>query len=270
MTTVLVTGGSGLLGRAVVDRLTASGHSVRVLSRTTPAGPAPSVHALRGDLHTGGGLAQAVTEAEVIVHCASDPRRPQDVDVAGTVRLLAAARRAGRPHLVYISIVGADRIPWAYYRAKVAAEGLIAESGLPWTTLRSTQFHEFSLSAVRRLTRSPLVPVVRGWRFQPVDVGEVADRLVAGVAAGPAGRVPDLGGPEVLGMAELVRDYLTAAGDKRVLVPLAVPGGFSAAFRAGANLAPAARAGGQTWTDFLASSVPARRQVASARPARIR
>src|SRR3712207_1674767 len=199
MTTVLVTGGSGLLGRAVVDRLAATGHRVRVLSRRSPDGLSPSVEAVRGDLRTGSGLAQAVAGADAIVHCASDPRGCQDVDVAGTERLLAAACQAGRPHVVYISIVGVDRIPYAYYRAKVAAERLIEESGLPRTTLRTTQFHEFSLAAVRQLARSPLVPIVRGWRFQPVDVGEVADALVTHVAAGPAGPIPDLGGPEVLG-----------------------------------------------------------------------
>ncbi|MGY1695443.1 MULTISPECIES: SDR family oxidoreductase [unclassified Geodermatophilus] len=270
MTTVLVTGGSGLLGRAVVDRLGAAGHRVRALSRRPADVLQPSADAVRGDLRTGSGLVQAVAGVDAIVHCASDPRGFQDVDVAGTERLLAAAREAGGPHLVYISIVGVDRIPYAYYRAKAAAERLVEESGLPWTTLRATQFHEFGLAAVRQLTRSPLVPVVRGWRFQPVDVGEVADRLVSGVTAGPAGRLPDLGGPEVLGLAELVRSYLTATGAKRALVPIPVPGAFSAALRSGANLAPTNRAGGPTWADFLASSVPGPRRVTPAQPTRPR
>src|SRR3712207_2867395 len=171
MTTVLVTGGSGLLGRAVVDRLAASGHRVRVLSRRSPDERSPSVEAVRGDLRTGSGLAQAVAGADAIVHCASDPRGFQDVDLAGTERLLAAARQVGRPHVVYISIVGADRIPYAYYRAKVGAERLIEESRLPCTTLRTTQFHEFSLAAVRQLARLPLVPIVRGRRLQPRHSG---------------------------------------------------------------------------------------------------
>src|SRR3712207_4746380 len=211
-------------------------------------------------------------------------------------------RRPPRSTLFPYTTLFRSRIPYAYYRAKVAAEQRIEESGLPCTTLCTTQFHEFSLAAVRQLARLPLVPIVRGRRFPPLNVGEVADALVTPVApgpagpipplggpaapcigelgrrlltagggprrpaAGPAGRIPDLGGPEVLGMAELVRSYLTAVGAQRVLVPIPVPGGFSATFRAGATLAPAHRAGGPTWADFLASSVSGRRQVPSAGP----
>jgi uncharacterized protein YbjT (DUF2867 family) len=79
----------------------------------------------------------------------------------------------------------------------------------------------------------------------------VAARLVAAVNAGPAGRLPDLGGPEILAMAGLVRDYLRATGRRRVVTPIPVPGRFSASFRAGANLAPANRAG-RTFAQFLA------------------
>ena len=183
MSEVLVTGGSGLLGRAVVTRLAAAGHSVRVLTRSGSAAP----HAVPGDLHTGAGLDTAVAGVTAIVHCASDPRDPQRVDVAGTRRLVEAARRAGRPHVVDVSIVGVDRIPWAYYRAELAAERAIQGSGMPWTVLRTTQFHEFSLDLLRRAARLPVVPMPRGWRVQSIDIDEVARRLAGAVARGPAG-----------------------------------------------------------------------------------
>ncbi len=247
MSTVLVTGGTGLLGRAVVTGLAAAGHDVRTLSRTAAA---PGTVA--GDLATGAGLDAAVAGAAVVVHCASDARDPRRTDVEGTRRLVDAARRAGGPHLVYVSIVGIDRIPWAYYRAKLDAEREVAVSGLPWSTLRATQFHEFTAALLERLTRLPVVPAPRGWRFQPVDVQEVAARLTAAVADGPAGLLPDLGGPEVLSVAELAGAYLEAAGRRRPVVPLPVPGRFSAALRAGANLAPDGRAGGRTFAAFLA------------------
>jgi uncharacterized protein YbjT (DUF2867 family) len=96
------------------------------------------------------------------------------------------------------------------------------------------------------------VPLPRGWQIQPVDVDEVADRLAAAVASGPRHRLPDLGGPQVLPMADIVRQYLDAAGRRRPVLQLPVPGAFFAALRQGANLAPRNRAGGRTWTQFLA------------------
>jgi uncharacterized protein YbjT (DUF2867 family) len=239
---VLVTGGTGVLGRAVAAGLTTAGHDVRIMSRTGT---------VRGDLRTGDGLDAAVASATAVVHCASDPRDSRRVDVDGTRRLVDAARRAGHPHMIYISIVGVDRIPYPYYRAKAEAEREIALSGLPWTTLRATQFHEFTADLLGQLTRLPVVPAPRGWRFQPVDVREVAARLVTAVDTGAGGRLPDLGGPEVLTVAELARAYLSAAGRRRPIVPLPVPGRFSAALRAGANLSPGDRAG-QTFAAFLA------------------
>jgi uncharacterized protein YbjT (DUF2867 family) len=257
MGTVLVTGGTGVLGRDVTRRLTAAGHTVRVLSRNMSPAP-PAVQVATGDLRTGAGLGEATTGVDAIVHCASDPRNFTEVDVDGTARLLAAARRSGvTPHLVYISIVGVDRIPWAYYRAKLAAERLIAEAGLPWTVQRTTQFHEFTLDLLRRVTRLPVVPAPRGWRIQSVDVREVAARLTAAVDHEPAGRLPDLGGPQILAMADVARSYLRAVGRRRPVVTVAVPGRFSASARSGANLVPGHRATGRTWDDFLADAAPA-------------
>ena len=252
MTTVLVTGGTGLLGRRVCRALTADGHTVRVLSRTASGPPIPGADTAVGDLSTGAGLLQAVTGVSAIVHCASDPRNPRAVDVAGTERLLDAARSAGRPHVVYISIVGVDRIPLKYYAAKLDAEASIARSGLPATVLRTTQFHEFTVDLLDRTSRLPLVPTPRGWRIQPIDVDEVARRLADAVASGPATRLPDLGGPDIFPMAELLRDRLHDAGRRRPVVEIPLPGSVPAALRAGANLAPGNRAGGTTWREFLA------------------
>ncbi len=128
MTTVLVTGGTGLLGRTVVAQLAAAGHDARILTRATRGGPYRSERVV-GDLTTGAGLEAAVDGVAAIVHLASDPRHAQRVDVAGTRRLIEAAHRAGRPHLVYVSIVGVDRIPWRYYGAKAIVEQDVAAPG---------------------------------------------------------------------------------------------------------------------------------------------
>lgn len=176
--TVLVTGGTGTLGRAVVAELRAREQAVRVLSRRPPgSGPAglEGVDWVTGDLRCGAGLDRAVRDAAIIVHCATDVRRPRR-DVEGTHNLLAAACAAGAPHLVYVSIVGEDRVPLPYYRTKLEVEQLVEASRLPWTVLRATQFHDLVASALRVLTRPPVVLLPTGTACQPVDVRVTSPR----------------------------------------------------------------------------------------------
>jgi uncharacterized protein YbjT (DUF2867 family) len=211
-----------------------------------------------GDLGTGAGLLRAVTGTSTIVHCATDPRNSRTVDLGGTERLLEAACDADRPHVVFVSIVGVDRIPAEYYRSKLAAEAAVERSGLPWTVLRTTQFHDLVLRLLDRLTGLPVVPVPRGWRVQPIDVDEVARRLTDAAASEPAGRLPDLGGPEVFPVVELIRDRLRRTGRRRPVVEVPLPGALSAALRAGADLVPGNRSGGRTWREFLGGRSPSR------------
>lgn len=253
MSTVLVTGGTGLLGGRVANAIAAAGYNVRIMSRGTTEPPVAGAVMARADLSTGVGLTQAVAGVTTIVHCATDPRRCDDVDVRGTERLVEAACSAGRPHLVYISIAGIERTPVKYYRAKLAAEGAIARSALPWTVLRTTQFHEFANDLLGRMSRLPLVPVPRGWRLQPIDVDEVARQLVDAAAAPPASRLPDVGGPETFAVAALLREHLRDGRRHRPVVEVPLPGALPAALREGTNLVPNHRAGGRTWQEFLTS-----------------
>ncbi len=243
---VLVTGGTGVLGRAVVERLR-DRCEVRVLTRRTASEPGH----VQGDLGTGEGLGDALDGVDVVAHCASaaDYFRPQR-DVEQARRLLAAAQ-ASRPHVVYISIVGVDRIPFGYYRAKLATEQLIEESGLPWTTLRTTQFHDFALLFVSLLTKGPVAVVPRGIRGQPVDVGEVADRLAELVVGEPRGRVPDMGGPRVEDADAMVRTFLELTGRRRPVVRVPVFGRVAAGFRAGGHLLADGQRGRRTFEEYL-------------------
>ncbi|MFD9264002.1 SDR family oxidoreductase, partial [Streptomyces sp. NPDC059538] len=167
MSTILVTGGTGTLGRPVVARLRDAGHEVRALSRHAPQYPV--------DLLTGNGLDAATAGAEVIVHCASDTRGGGKNDVAATRHLIDAARRAGTvTNIVYISIVGVDVVPFGYYRTKLKVEQQLERSGLGVTILRTTQFHDLVAQVVDMAAKLPLlpVPVPGGVRVQPVAVGE--------------------------------------------------------------------------------------------------
>lgn len=248
---VLVTGGTGLLGRQVVTRLLSDGRPVRVVSRRRPPADVPEgLTWTTSDLTVGGGLTTALSDAGVVVHCASNPRRPVD-DVRATERLVQAALDAGTPHLVYLSIVGVGRIPAALYRAKYACERLIESSGLDWTILRATQFHPFVRMVFDRLARSPVVPVPASTDCQPIDLGVVADRVVE-LAAGPAlGRVPELGGPEILPVSDMMRVFLRASGRRRPVLPVHLPGAGAAAFRRGELLTPEHATEGPTWGQYL-------------------
>jgi uncharacterized protein YbjT (DUF2867 family) len=256
---VLVTGGTGTLGRLVVAGLRDAGRDVRVLSRRRHEG-GDGVEFITGDLTTGEGIEPAVDGVGAIVHCAGSAKG----DEGKARNLVRAASRAGASHLLYISVVGADRIPIAggvdramfgFFASKLAAERVVADSGLPWTTLRATQFHDVILTVARLLAKLPVIPAPAGFRFQPIDAGEVAARLAELTLGSPAGRVSDMGGPRVYRFADLLRGYLRATHRHRPIVPVRLPGKAAHAFRAGANLAPEQAVGHRTWEDFLAERV---------------
>ena len=252
---VLVTGASGALGRDVVPVLRGAGHEVRALSRVSRPGQ-DGVSWVRGDLATGEGLAPALRDVETVVHLASAPYRrgyTREVDVEGTRRLTAAARSAGVRHLLYVSIVGADRVPWGYFRIKVEAEQIVRSSGPAWTVLRATQFYSLLDKALRAAAHLPVVPYDRGIVAQAVDTGDVARRLAELLTAGPREDVVEVGGPQVLGLREAAEQWLAATGRRRVLVPVRVPGRLGAAFRARPFVTSAEPTGTTTWNDYLAS-----------------
>jgi uncharacterized protein YbjT (DUF2867 family) len=242
-----VTGGTGRLGRRLIQPLQDAGHTVRQMSRrgTGPGG-------VRGDLATGFDLSTALAGAEIVVHAASDARGdPWQVDVAGTRRLVEAVDRDRLRHLVYISIVGVDTIPYGYYRDTFAAEQVLLASGLPVTLLRVTQFHEFVDFLLDSARRGPVLPVPMGWRVQPVDVGEVAGYVTEVCAAPPAGGVLEFGGPEELSAADVARSWAAARAPGTHVVATPVPGKLSTAFRDGAALPSAGARGHRTYGQHL-------------------
>lgn len=253
MATFLVTGGTGVLGSEVVSRLQAAGHTARIMSRhAKPDGAGARVEWAQASIEAGEGLAEACAGADAIVHCASSPfRRTREVDVEGTRRLLEAAKTASVAHFVYISIVGIDRVPLGYYKAKLAAERVIEESGVPYSILRAPQFHTLVDQLLGNLLRFPLGVYPAGFKFQPVDAGEVATRLVELVDAGPSGRAPDFAGPEVRSAGDLARAWLRARRRRALLLPLPLLGKTAAAYRAGHNCAPDNAYGKITWEQWL-------------------
>lgn len=255
---ILLTGGTGTLGRLVLPLLRVTGRPVRVLSRHRhDPGDAvdDGVEHVVGDLATGVGLRAAVDGVDVVVHCAGSAKGDEV-----KARTLVGAAATGVRHVVYISVVGANRVPvvsgldramFGYYAAKRSAERVVAESGIGWTTLRATQFYDSIFAVIEGMAKSPLLPVP-GIPFQPIDTGEVAARLVELALGEPAGLVAEMAGPTVYQMKDLVRSYLTATHRRRLLMPVPLAGRAAHALRAGAHLAPDHAVGQRTWEEFLA------------------
>lgn len=238
--TILVTGGTGRLGRPTVAALRARGHDVRILSRRPGAD-----HAV-ADLATGDGVRDALAGVEVVVHLATS--RSKDI---GQTRSLLTAMAGTDAHLVFVSIVGVDRIPFGYYRDKLASEHAIETSGIPHTIIRVAQFHGFVsefLDAQRRLPVTIVVPV----SAQTIHMPEVAARLVELVESRERGRVADLGGPQQQTVADSARQWQAARGIRRPIWSVHLPGATMRAFRAGHNMPGLPGAGRVTFAQYLA------------------
>ncbi len=240
---VSVLGGTGLLGTRVVQLLDHDGIESISASRSAE-GP----NTARFDFETGEGLESAIEGCDTVILLSSNPRKVKEVDIAGTKRLLPML---GQKHLVFISIVGVDRHPLSFYQAKYEIEGMITASSTQHTIVRATQFHDLVGFIFSKLVKSPVCLVPRGFKFQPVDVGEVAQQLVDIARSGPGGLLPDLAGPEVLGAEHLARTYMEAVGKERPVIQVPIPGRVARAFRDGVNTNPDRAVGRSTWAQYL-------------------
>ncbi|WP_147915314.1 SDR family oxidoreductase [Ruania zhangjianzhongii] len=246
---ILVTGGTGLLGRQVLPLLQQEDHTVRVLSRTAASLPDGVQHVAQ-DLRSSEGLDETLAGIDVVLHLAGGASG----DDQTTQNLVTAAERQGAWHLVLISVTGADAMPIGYFGMKARAEQIVTDSQVPHTIVRVAQVNNLLLRAVRAMVKLPVVPTPGGLRAQPVDARDVAAHLAALTLAAPAGRVPDLVGPDVFEMGDLLRSYAEAAGKRRLFMPMRLPGKVGVAYREGRNLTPGvdATVAPRTWADFLA------------------
>ena len=188
---------------------------------------------------------------DVLINAADTaPNRGAEL-VAITRRLLDAAEAAGVSHFVGVSIVGCDRVPMPYYKAKVEQERTIAAGRVPWSLLRATQFHDLLAWAFGAAARWRVMPTGKS-RLQPVDVRVVAARLAAAALAEPGARLPDLAGPEIRTLGELARAW--RASDGRRLLPLRIPavGRIGRPVGEGALCDPGADGGGPSFEQWLA------------------
>lgn len=250
---ILVTGASGVLGRAVVAELTASHTPLRAISRH-PDAEQRAAGWLEADLALGTGLEAALADVAAVIHCATDPSDAQRVDVDGTRNLIAAmAEHNPTARLVYVSIVGVFDNPFPYYRAKADVERLVYDAQVPHVVARATQFHPFVHDLLR--PRAGVTVGVSGLRFAPVDQAWFAARLVDLALAEDPPELSQYAGPETFTFQELAA--LTAHVEGRrapFRLPAPAIGATLRAFRDGSNLpGPTALRGGATYAEWLAT-----------------
>ena len=243
--TVLVTGASGTLGRHVTRDLSRRGMAIIGMGRGAP--PAGWRHDwFRGDMADAGVLRSAARDADTIVHCATDPRSQQR-DVKMVRELVEVCGNLDR-HLVHVSIAGIEEATASrYYAGKLEGERLLRTSGVPHALIRSTQFHQFMLSMLRRLELPALIlcPCIS---FQPVDPDHVADVIGRSVEQRAVVEAT-LNGPERLPFRESAKAWLRHRRVRRLRLPMPAFG----------PLAPMASltvvdglSGGLSWAQWLA------------------
>jgi uncharacterized protein YbjT (DUF2867 family) len=208
---IVVIGGTGLIGSKVVEKLTSQGHDALAAS------PGTGVNTLTGE-----GLAEAMTDAEVVIDVSNSPSFEEKAVLeffrTSSTNLLAAEAAAGVRHHVALSVVGTDRLTESgYFRAKIAQESLIRASPIPYTIIHATQFFEFIKGIADGATDGDtvhLAPVL----IQPMAADDVAT-LVLGIALGkPINGIIEVAGPQELRLDEVVQMHLQALGDPREVV----------------------------------------------------
>jgi len=232
VTRILVTGGTGHLGRDLVPNLKQAGHRLRLLARH-PATDA-EIDWVKGDLSTGEGLSEAVRDVDLVLHAATNSpiarrggfrptdlfRTPSDVDLEGTRRLIAAAQGAGVERFTHISIVGIDQAKYPYAEVKFAGETLVRESGLRWSVIRGTPFYYLIDGFFGGLRGLPIWMLPTGLPFQPCDSRDYAKYIAECVTDEGTGDRREFGGPEVLSLGEVARQYQAVRGFHRPILHL--------------------------------------------------
>ncbi|HEX8038749.1 MAG TPA: NAD(P)H-binding protein, partial [Chryseosolibacter sp.] len=191
---------------------------------------------------------------------ASKPLDARTVDVQGTKNLLECVDRRKIRHFVYVSIAGVDRSRYPYYTIKYEVEKLVQASGVPWSVLRATQFHDLVLNRfIKPFDGGDGAPIriPKGMRFQSIDVREVALRLQQLAMSAPLTSTETIGGPEILTIEEMTRIYLQAKGSDAGFLPDDVTGELYDVFRSGINIDPQWTYGKITWENFLRNRVNA-------------
>ena len=251
---ILITGGTGSLGQQVSRLLMECGYNTTILSTRDKPGIRYFNSIKKGNLNDPESLDRALNGIDTIIHCASNSGDYIMTDIEGTVNLLKAAVREDIRHLIYISIAGVDKSQFPYYKAKLKAEQFIMKSVTPWSVIRATQFHDFVLNRLIKVFdkgRGSILTIPSGMRFQSIDAGEVAEKIVNRFKSGPSFKTEITGGPMIMEFEKMTRVYLDKLGRDDKIQIMDFDNDLYRLFSSGVNLCPEFNAGKRTWEEYL-------------------
>lgn len=253
MKKILVTGGTGKLGKQIVNILYNEGYQVTILSTKDNRELPHGASLLVGDLTVPKSLENKLNNFQIVIHCASNPKDSENVDYKGTANLLRAIDSEHMTHFLYISIVGVDKSPYPYYQSKHMAERVTKESKLPFTIIRITQFHEFILHRILGVLidfNQSTLNVPKGMAFQPIAIKDAAN-IISTTIERPQYTTIEIGGPEILSINEIIKTYITHLGKSSEIGEYLSDDNFYNLFTTGKNLSSNGQKGCMKWKDFV-------------------
>jgi uncharacterized protein YbjT (DUF2867 family) len=253
MSSILITGGTGKLGQEISKQLINKGFEVNILSSKENPDIQYYSKIYTGDLTDILSLKDAVLNSDIIIHCASNPRNSKIVDIEGTKNLLQIACQKLLKYFIYISIVGVDKSIFPYYQSKFEVENMIQESGLPWSILRATQFHDMILDRfIKPFDEKPgSLKIPQEMQFQSVAIEDVANKLVSLSIESPTNIIETIGSAEINTIEKMTQIYLDILDRNDKIEPKMYDEEIYKLFRSGVNLCPDYAVGKITWKDFL-------------------
>jgi uncharacterized protein YbjT (DUF2867 family) len=241
---IAIAGGSGTVGRYVVESVTKSGHEALILSRSSGF-----------DLVGGVGLVDALARVEVIIDVSNpsttNGAKASSFFTAVTKNLHASGSQAGVQRFVSLSIVGIDNFPFGYYQAKLAQEEAVFAGPLSANVIRATQFHEFAAQILHRTKRGPFAAMPM-MQIQPIAARAVGQVLCEAAMSAPLQEISEIAGPRVESLVAMSRKIMRERGSRAVVIPIRVPGTAGKMMRGGGQLpSTGAQLVGPTFADWL-------------------
>lgn len=256
MKKILITGGTGNLGKVIVDLLGKTGSGVFVLTSQDGLQDSQNIRFIKGDLTDKDSLVDLKNQFDIIIHCASNALNSEAIDINGSRNLLDTVIYGKPEHFIYISIAGVDKSSFKYYQNKNRVENFIKESGIPYTIIRATQFHDLVLQRIIKPIagvngKKLLIP--QNLRFQSIDKKDVAQKVYEVTGQNPENEIICIGGPEILSLEKMIDIYLTLLNRDEITESIPPYNELQKIFTTGINLCPENKYGTITWSDYLKS-----------------
>ncbi|UOY92349.1 NmrA family NAD(P)-binding protein [Ectobacillus sp. JY-23] len=246
---LLITGASGQLGSALIRQLKDSEHEVRMTSRSKPSNIG-DFEWIYSDLLLEDGLDEVIKDVDVVIHTATSPmKHTKKVDVLAFEKLLEKLGHI--KHFIYPSIIGIEHIPLYYYKCKCEAETLLKNSSIPYTIVRTTQFHSFveSLMLSKTICNRYIIP--GNFKFQSVDTDDFAKHLIQIANHTPEGKTVEFGGPHIMTLKEMAAHKIHINKETRKILNFSFPGKLYKSLVEGKNTTSAEARGETTFEEYL-------------------